>query len=121
MAAITGCGGPALVPAGGKVTLNGQPIKGEVSILFQPESGQDDFKAGAAVRSDGSFTLRTIGIGEGVLPGKYRVAVNQDPADARQDKSSPFLSKYAFAKSSPITVEIPREGKTDIDIRLPLK
>jgi hypothetical protein len=79
---VAGCGGsgrPALVPATGTVTLNGDPLEGAI-IAFQPiAEGQTEFLRPSRATSDaqGKFTLGTYDPEDGIPVGRYKVAIQK--------------------------------------------
>ncbi|MFM7151491.1 MAG: hypothetical protein ACKO23_16820 [Gemmataceae bacterium] len=122
---VIGCGEPKLklpspVAASGKVTLaNGQPAK-NVRIFFEPIDAMAP--ASSPVASDGTFKLKTYDNKEGACPGKYRILFRVDQADPNNYKASSQALQLIPQKyqedGSPLEVEIPSGGKTDIDLRL---
>ena len=73
LAAVAGCGGPKLVPAGGVVTLDGEPVDGAL-VTFVAEDG--GHTATGQTDTAGSFTMM-VGGNPGALPGKYKVLVTR--------------------------------------------
>src|SRR5262249_41535734 len=73
---LVGCGGPRLYPVHGKVTWeNGTEARELVGGLVICESENGQVGARGDIEQDGSFRLTTYKPGDGLLPGKYRVAV----------------------------------------------
>jgi hypothetical protein len=73
---LAGCGGPRLYPVHGKVTWeNGAEASELVGGLVICESVDGRVGARGDIEKDGSFRLSTYKPGDGVLPGKHRVAV----------------------------------------------
>jgi hypothetical protein len=112
---LAGCGdgGPKLVKVTGKLQHHNK-LHEQSSVWFEPETS-DGKHAEAITGPDGSFVMTTTGIGEGVVPGKYKVGVRfagKGPPPPRD------LQKYASPKTTPITVEVPPEGLADYEIRL---
>jgi hypothetical protein len=107
-----GCGGgPKLVPVRGRVVLaDGQPVTA-ASISFSPDKdkGNDStlYPLGA-LQLDGSFALRTYPHGDGAVAGSYRVTISL----GRRAQGS--LAKYTRLKDTPLLVDIPPEGRTDL-------
>jgi len=94
---MLGCGssappGPELVPAKGKVTLNGNPLTG-AKLFFHP---QDVKLVDCVATSDdaGAFELYALGK-SGAVPGKYKVTVQY----YTKPDGSPFLLGAADADS----------------------
>jgi hypothetical protein len=69
---LVGCQ-PSKVPVRGQVTLDGQPLSEAVIVFVPLEAGIK--KTGASIRG-GAYELVEI---DGLLPGKYRVEVVDDP------------------------------------------
>ncbi len=86
LAALSACrrtGLPGMVPVRGKVILEGVPLAGvEIRYVPQDKTGRS---ARATLDADGSFVLTTLHIGDGALPGTYRVLVLADIAAAAGD------------------------------------
>lgn len=74
LVAIVGCG-TRLQPAGGKVLVDGNPVK-EGTIMFYPTS--KGRPATARIMEDGSFTLSFERPGDGLPVGEYRVVIVAD-------------------------------------------
>jgi hypothetical protein len=72
--ACAGCGA-RLQPAGGKVLVNGVPVR-EGTVMFYPVNGGRP--ATARIMEDGSFTLAYQRPGDGLPPGEYKVAIVAD-------------------------------------------
>ncbi len=99
------------VPAKGKVTLNGKPLRtGSVAFWPDAENGNAaQFEAGAQIDKEGGFELITHGK-RGALPGAYLVTVT---AQAPIDQKNPYaraelLVPEAYTKkdSTPLRVTI---------------
>lgn len=70
---LAGCGGsgrPDVVPAGGTVTYEGEPLA-NASVTFTPASGPP---AVGTTDAQGKFTLRS-GTQDGAVPGTHKVSV----------------------------------------------
>jgi len=82
-----------MVPVRGKVTLEGGawPKAGVVSFVpLEPAPGFPSRPGTGHFDTDGSFTVTTRDPGDGLIPGKYRVAVTcweEEPGDNRPGKS----------------------------------
>ncbi|HTK74206.1 MAG TPA: hypothetical protein VL371_03050 [Gemmataceae bacterium] len=71
---LAGCGS-RLQPAGGKILVDGNPVK-EGTVMFYPvKQGRP---ATARILEDGSFTLSFERPGDGLPPGEYRVVIVAD-------------------------------------------
>jgi len=96
---LPGCGdGPALVPASGKVTLDGQPLEG-ATLAFVPVAGNQVSTAGTDVSGpQGNFTMSYNGRA-GLAPGKYRVMVSKtEEVPLKGKEISPIFAKASFEK-----------------------
>lgn len=92
-AVLAGCGPQVLrYPVEGVVTLDGKPVKG-ASVTFMPKTtGRPGL---AETDADGRFSLKELGIHQGVAPGGYGVAV--------------FLAEF----TNPKVVRVPSGGETN--------
>jgi hypothetical protein len=98
-----------LVPAKGKVTYRGQPLK-NATVQFVPEQPKGGSGPTATGRTDdsGAFTLTTEGR-DGAAPGTYRVLVmSLGPA---------LPPRYSNPKTA-LQVTVPAEGKQDLVLAL---
>ena len=77
---VAGCGdGSSMVPATGKLMVDGKPAEGAV-ILFHPEPSGAGKIGAAPVTADGSFAVSTDGK-LGIPPGTYRLSLSwPDPS-----------------------------------------
>jgi hypothetical protein len=71
MVSLAGCGGSdvELAPVHGRVTLDGQPVRG-VFIIFQPQSGKPSYDM---LNADGEFELQYNVSHAGSLIGTHEV------------------------------------------------
>lgn len=105
-----GCGGKPqrsseLVPAGGVVTMDGQPVAG-AAVTFHPASGvgggppQRDLKPAARAKTDaeGRFRLWTFEEGDGAVPGEHVVTINKVEITASQE--DPDAEGYDAARAA---------------------
>jgi len=119
-----------LIAAAGIVTLEGKPLADAV-VTFDPVS-KGAVSALGKTDHRGRFDLRTMGLGDGVVPGDYRVAVAKfvtdeklmDPREAKeyfshQGKLPPKAKvtslvplKFASGETSGLVATVqPRGGK----------
>ncbi len=117
--AVCGCAerGPELVIVRGKVLDSvGKPVfPGSiwfVSDSASPSVNGSALDASSLLYEDGRFTLRTYPHGDGAMVGRYRVTLSLGAG------SSPSLAKYASPKTTPLTVDVPKEGLQDLALRL---
>lgn len=71
MLALSGCNSSDQVSVSGKVTLDGNPVSSG-RVEFYPEKGRP---AVGQIDAEGRYELSTNEPGDGVLPGKYVVAI----------------------------------------------
>lgn len=77
---ISGCGGgPELIQAVGKITVDGQPARGAV-LLFHPTSQGQTTVSSATAKEDGTFTITTNTL-PGIPIGTYTVTVSWPDPD----------------------------------------
>ena len=74
MLLFPGCG-RTIQPAGGKVMVDGVPVKDGVVTFYPIEPGRP---ATASVMADGTFTLSFENPGDGLPPGDYKVTIVAD-------------------------------------------
>lgn len=109
---IIGCSNqPKLVPVEGTVSYQNKPLV-PGSIWLIPTSGGE--KASGLLQTDGSFKLRTFPHGDGVIPGSYKVIFTLGGGVTKD------LALLTNEAKTPLTVEIPPEGKQGWTIQLPL-
>ncbi|NQV27197.1 MAG: hypothetical protein HQ518_22850 [Rhodopirellula sp.] len=126
---VAGCGGsegPALVPASGKVLLDGEPVAGAL-VRFVPGSGPS---SGCDTNDQGEFTLIGPGNRPGSIVGTHTVTVGcaynpgqGSSADGSTEAPAEGAGckvplKYSDVSTSGVTVDVPDEGKTDFVIAL---
>lgn len=78
---VSGCGGDGLpkpVPAGGKITLNGNPVEGAL-VTFHSKGGSGRSATGKT-GPDGTFKLTTVNTNDGAAPGDYLITVAKQTA-----------------------------------------
>lgn len=125
---------PDTVAASGVVLLDGEPLDG-ASLVLKPVA-PGEHAASAITGSDGEFELKAFPSKDGAVPGAYQVAVTKEvPTGARKgfdlgpdaghepesaaevwENSLPAL--YADPATSGLTVEIPPDGTSDLNIEL---
>jgi hypothetical protein len=126
---IAGCGDgrPKRVNVVGKVTLDGKPLEGAMVALQPiPDASLKGFArpANATTNAAGEFVPGTYGEGDGLPPGKYRVAiikrevVGKLPDNYNPDRPEQFNVTYkwitpravAVAERSGLEVEVTKSG-----------
>jgi hypothetical protein len=131
LATLLGCGEDDGIgtryPVSGTVMYNGEPLKSG-TVNFTPD-GAEGRPAAGDIASDGSYRVTTLTRGDGMLPGKYKVAIQANYTDmtkvvdnpgglyrsdlkrkAPQIKVAP--EKYASPATSDLTAEIKPESNT---------
>ncbi|RMG34298.1 MAG: carboxypeptidase regulatory-like domain-containing protein [Planctomycetota bacterium] len=132
-AAVLGCGGgpdlPKTVPVKGTVkTKDGKPLA-NVTVEFVPDGGGQT--ATGTTDENGNYTLTTPGVGEGAVPGTYKVVLSK--TQAAEDTSIyssgkapqgdptqaelPFPKEYTDPSTTPLTKTV-TEGENQIDIEI---
>jgi len=115
---LLGCGSGGRVPIRGKVKFkDGSDVKAlagyQVTFQQANESGFGE------IQPDGTFTITTNSLNDGVLPGKQEIVVTQ-PLPVDPDKPRPksaIPAKYADFGSSGLTRDI-APGKGDVELEL---
>jgi hypothetical protein len=117
-----GCGRRvSLVPAEGRVTLDGSPVA-SASVLVQPVAGP---AARGLTNPDGRFSLGTYAARDGVIPGPAVVSIScyeQVPLPAAGSGEPPLgknllPGRYADASTSGLHVVI-EAGMSPLELRL---
>jgi hypothetical protein len=107
---LAGCGGPSLYSVRGKVVWeNGGEARELAGGLVICESA-NGVGARGDIEKDGSFRLSTYKPGDGVLPGKHRVAVVE--YSPREPAPPPSIDR-AFSSLATSRLEINVERKTN--------
>jgi hypothetical protein len=106
--ALAGCGGPRLYPVHGKVIWeNGAEARELVGGLVISESEDGRVGARGDIEKDGSFRLSTYEPGDGVLPGKHRVAVVE--YSPREPPPPPIIDRtFSRVESSGLEINVER-------------
>lgn len=140
----TGCGTaddglPRTVKAAGTVVCDGKPLEG-ASIVFMQESG--NYFARGITDSGGRFSLDAYESKSGAVPGTYKVTISKtvtvdkatpkavpktladdaqhaaegDPSLANVSWVNDLPEKYNNPATSGLTVAIPEDGITDLEL-----
>jgi hypothetical protein len=135
---LSGCGGktklPGLVPASGKLTLDGTPLANAV-ISFQPKG--EGRSATATTNAAGEFQATTLNPNDGIFPGDYVITVSKSEivgktySDAeiediiqktgegpRIETKQVVPDKYLSAETSGLSASIPSGGNNSISLEL---
>lgn len=116
-AVLAGCGGETLSPVTGKVTFNGEPVRGG-TIIFGPSEGtKGGTPASAEVKEDGTYELKA-GATVGAVAGKNKVMYTPPPGKPSTDpKKEGEPSPYAGLVPVQKEVEV-KPGPNVINIEL---
>lgn len=112
---LIGCGrsGPEVVPVDGTITFGGGPWPKPGSLIFAAESpapGMPNRPAMGLFDTDGRLTVTTYTRGDGLIPGKYKMAV--ECWEVRPEMMSPTSPKsyvpkrYASPQTSGLAVVV---------------
>jgi hypothetical protein len=113
---------PTTTEARGRVLLpNGQPLRGGRVVLNPTEPSA--VEAFGDIDQSGAFTLTTYKVGDGAVPGRYKVSIS--PYNYRSTTGSPVRipeasqipPRYLEASTSDLTVEI-KPGSNTLELRL---
>jgi hypothetical protein len=123
---VVGCGpnNPKTYPVQGRVLFeDGRSIEqGSVEFRLDSESDSQRTVARGKINPDGSFSLSTFEPGDGALPGKYKVIVQQmviAEGFKKAHQHGPRVpSRYAEYGKSGLTAEVKPESKNAIELKL---
>ena len=109
------------VEVSGTVYLDGTPLEGAAGTVVMGQEGDRGTVVAGRIDARGRYRVDTIHEGDGIAPGRYRVAVNAyrpgaAPGDAAAESVVP--KKYEDAAKSGLTVEVTEERRQTIDLRL---
>jgi hypothetical protein len=99
---LTGCSAPHLQKAGGKVLVDGVPVKGGTIMFYPTTKGRP---ATGSIAGDGSFTLSFAQPDDGLPPGDYKVVIVADIWKVSKVKSKAQLDDEALMKKAGIEGE----------------
>jgi hypothetical protein len=114
---LSGCGARKY-PVRGTVTLeDGTPLTKGL-VIFERVEGGPPVTARGNVQADGRYELSTEKPGDGVPPGRYKVAINPlDTSDVPDEqKVLPFDVKYLSHANSGLEHEV--KGASEYPIKL---
>jgi len=133
LVSLVGCGGGEppgpeklpLVPAGGTVTYQGNPLA-NADVAFQHSEGK--VTPSGKTDAQGKFTLKSYGEESGAPAGSYTVTVSVSGSQEIEPGvlapeppggfKSPIPAKYGSSTTSGLKVEVPAEGSTDLKVEL---
>lgn len=123
---VVGCGGGNdgrvdVVSASGKVLVDDQPA-GAGTLTLNP-TGEGDARpvVGGVVNDDGSFSLTTYDPGDGAAPGDYSATYTKGGGGAGSTDPSEMMSMMSGPSTTEITVSIPSEGSTSLELKFASK
>jgi len=129
VSALAGCAKsdhPPTVHVSGRVTLDGKPFPrvGLVSFAtLEPAEGFPSHPAAAAFDELGNYTASAFGRGDGIVPGKYRVAIEcwTKPYSGDGPKPPSFVpERYRSVATSDIELTVqPGDSAKTFNIDLP--
>jgi len=131
---LAGCGGTQTSPVEGIVTLDGKPLVG-ASVQFVPQGKGRD--ATGETDKNGEFAMSTFKPRDGALPGNYKVVISPPTGAAdtaqyataeeamaaaksqtkKESTASRFPQKYARPDQTPLTQEVPVQGKVRFELK----
>ena len=123
---VLGCGNPrGTVPVSGTVTLNGEQPPGAGTVTFtviEPAEGFTNRPAMAKFDSTGRYEATSFEPGDGLLPGKYAIAVEcyeTPPNMEGKPVKSHIARKYLDPSTSGFELEIaPQSRRVTYDLKL---
>ena len=132
---------PKIVPVSGTVTINGQPLN-NAEVKFIPTiEGLVGHNAFGITNDKGEFTLEILGKGPGCCACECKVAINEGPNQALEErdetlsdeamnaalrfkrslKNRPIPTKYSLLSKTPFTFEVNEEGENKFELKLERK
>jgi hypothetical protein len=115
---LAGCGGPRLYPVHGKVTWeDGAEARELAGGLVICESADGRVGARGDIEKDGSFRLCTYKPEDGLLPGKYRVAVVE--YSPREPPPPPIIDRtFSSVEGSGLEINVePKTNEVTLQVR----
>ncbi|MBL4884819.1 MAG: carboxypeptidase regulatory-like domain-containing protein [Planctomycetaceae bacterium] len=127
MVAVIGCGGGSneelvdVVPVTGKITLNGEPLKG-AAITFMPQDEGMGRPCFGATDDDGAYVIKTQDGRKGCPVGKFKVIISkfamEDGTPVGEDPEAAALgmehlpAQYSSGEQTQLSADVPEGGKT---------
>lgn len=137
LSATIGCspsGQVKVYPVKGKVTFAGKPLIGGGSIALIPQTSQEGKAAGGEIKEDGTYELTTYALGDGSMPGNFRVVINQvtvkEPTPTPDGTAAPNSTIftvpeadripriYGDIENSPLTAKVEAKPLNELDFDL---
>lgn len=131
--AIAGCGGskpsnlPKTAAVKGTVTYKSAPVEG-ATVSFMPQDAKGKGAVGKTDKS-GEYRLATPGVGDGAIPGAYRVKIAKTTSQSRltEEQEKQYMAqgkqlpsnvekdelpvKYKQESTSKLTADVKEDGK----------
>jgi hypothetical protein len=132
---LTGCGSDVpqrelnLVPVSGTVLLDSKPLEGAI-VSFVPLPGTADAEyATGTTNAEGKYTLSVNAVGEGAVPGEYRVVISKfaqpdgtpvppDTAPADVGAVETIPARYSGVDNETLRMTVPAAGSSSADFEL---
>lgn len=116
---VAGCSGPIsdygkvdLMNAGGRVTMDGQPLA-DVTVVFEADGGQFSF---GKTDASGQYELRFDSVKKGLTPGPKLVRITSRPVGEEDEGGGEETEENSGRKKSKETV--PRKYNTESKLRV---
>jgi hypothetical protein len=117
---FTGCG-KNFVKFGGRVTTSDGQSYAKGYVIFL--NGQ--YSARGKLQSDGTYVLDSLGVGDGLTPGRYQVYLSAFQENVGTEDEPIYVSdidlKYESPDTSGLSCEVTRGGHFDFIVELKKK
>jgi hypothetical protein len=97
------------IAASGTVTHNGQAVEG-ATVVFSPEG--EGRAASGLTDASGRFQLQTLTPEDGVMPGKYQVAISKTQVEGGMSEEQADTSKKGEPTDVPVKELLPKKYKS---------
>ena len=110
------------VEVSGMVYLDGSPLEGAAGTVVMGLDGDRGAVVAGRIDGRGRYRVDTTHKGDGIAPGRYRVAVTAYRPGADGGSAASLLpKKYELAATSGLAVEVTSEQRQTIDLKLTSK
>ncbi len=113
MLMLTGCGGVSRYPTKGIVMIDNKPLT-TGTIMVVPKDGRP---ATGTINADGSFSLTSVRLDDGVMAGTHEVAIISNKPYPNGDIEWLIPKKYSKSGESGVTLDV--KGAND-EVRIDL-
>jgi hypothetical protein len=104
---LAGCGGTRYYPVDGEVVYpDGTPVTGMKGATVVMESADRAVSAQGTVDEHGRFVMMTEKPGDGVAPGKQRVAITRAGDNPEKPAPRVIAAKYEDARTSGLEADV---------------